>query len=186
MAIEIRPSEIDSVDSIGDLDGEEVKLVRTKGGLYIAVGRPRGKKKEEVIAAGSHPAIVMYNIEKSFSNFRPSMMKSESHEFGIVSGMTDLLPSKMRDSGYDLYVIKKSNEVDFVLTKSQIEVLKYEGRLVGSDVVISKADKIITKDLVPAVSAVSSAAAIVAIDEGKTGIVTNGKRYDPKSVLKKS
>jgi hypothetical protein len=92
----------------------------------------------------------------------------------------------MRDSGYDLYVIKKSNEVDFVLTKSQIEVLKYEGRLVGSDVVISKADKIITKDLVPAVSAVSSAAAIVAIDEGKTGIVTNGKRYDPKSVLKKS
>jgi hypothetical protein len=186
MSIEIKPSEIDSVDSIGDLAGEQVKLVKTKGGLYIAVGRPRGKKKEEVIAAGSHPAIVRYNIEKSFSEFRPSMMKSESGEESLVAGMTDLLPLKMRSSGYDLYVVKKSNEVDFILTKSQIEVLRYNGHLVDSDLVVSKTDKLITNDLVPAVSAVSSAAAMVAIDEGKTGIVTGGKRYDPKSVLKKS
>jgi len=185
MAIEIHPSEIESVDSIGDLDGEKVKLVKTKGGLYLAVGRPKGKNKEEVIAAGSHPAIVMYNIEKSFTSFQPYMMKSESGEESVVSGMTDLLPSKMIDKGYDLYVIKKSNEVDFILTKSQIEVLKYSGKLVDSDLVLSKTDKIITKDLIPVVSAVSTAAAIMAINEGKTGLVTDKKRYDPKSVLKK-
>ncbi len=186
MSIEIKPSEIDSVDSIGDLAGEQVKLVKTKGGLYIAVGRPRGKKKEEVIAAGSHPAIVRYNIEKSFAEFQPAMMKSEAGEESLVAGMTDLLPSKMRNDGYDLYVIKKSNEVDFVLTKSQIEILKYQGHLVDSDLVVMKTDKIVTNDLVPAISAVVSAAAMVAIDEGKTGIVTGGKRYNPQAVLKKS
>lgn len=186
MSIEIKESEIDSVDSIGDLSGEQVKLVKTKGGLYIAIGRPRGKKKDEVIAAGSHPAIVRYNIEKSFAEFQPSMMKSEIFERSAVSGMTDLLPLNMRNKGYDLYVIKKSNEVDFVITKSQIEVVKYQGHLVDSDLIVMKTDTVITNDLAPAMSAVSSAAAIVAIDEGKTGIVTGGKRYDPKTVFKKS
>ena len=186
MSVEIKPSEIDSVDSIGDLAGEQVKLVKTKGGLYIAVGRPRGKKKDEVIAAGSHPAIVRYNIEKAYAEFQPAMIKSETGEESLVAGMSDLLPSNMRKSGYDLYVIKKSNEVDFVLTKSQIEVVKYQGYLVNSDLIVSKADKIITNDLVPAVSAFTTAAAMVAIDEGKTGIVHGNKRYDPKSVLKKS
>jgi hypothetical protein len=91
----------------------------------------------------------------------------------------------MINEGYDLYVIKKSNEVDFILTKSQIEILKYSGQFIDSDLVLAKTDKIITKDLFPAVSAVSTAAAILAINEGKTGLVTDKKRYDPKSVLKK-
>ena len=186
MSVEIKPSEIDSVDSIGDLAGEQVKLVKTKGGLYIAVGRPRGKKKDEVIAAGSHPAIVRYNIEKAFAEFQPTMMKSEAGEESLVAGMSDLLPANMRKSGYDLYVIKKSNEVDFLLTKSQIEVIKFQGHLIDSDLIVFKSDKVVTGDIVSAVSAVTTAAAMVAIDEGKTGIVHENKRYDPKSVLKKT
>jgi hypothetical protein len=186
MSIEIKPSEIESVDSIGELDGEQVKLVKTRGGLYIAVGRPRGKKKEEVIAAGSHPAIVKYNIEKSFAEFQPAMMKSEAGEESIVAGMSDLLPADMRKSGYDLYVLRKSNAVDFVLTQSQIEVISFPGYLIDSDLILFKSDKVVTSDIVPAMSAITTAAAMVAIDEDKTGIVHENKRYNPKAVLKKT
>jgi hypothetical protein len=186
MSIEIKPSEIESVDSIGELDGEQVKLVKTRGGLYIAVGRPRGKKKEEVIAAGSHPAIVKYNIEKSFAEFQPAMMKSEAGEESIVAGMSDLLPANMRKSGYDLYVLRKSNAVDFVLTQSQIEVINFPGHLTDSDLVLFKSDKVVTSDIVPAISAITAAAAMVAIDEDKTGIIHENKRYNPKAVLKKT
>lgn len=185
MAMEIRPSEIDSVDSIGDLAGEQVKLVKTKGGLYIAVGRPRGKNKDEVLAAGSHPAIVRYNIQKAFSGFQPSMMKSEAGIESIVAGVSDLLPKQMQNDQYDLYVIKKSNQVDFVLTKSQVEVLKFEGHLIDSDLIVFKPEKLVTADIAPAVSAVSSAAAMVAIDEEKSAILVGNKRYDPIAVLNK-
>lgn len=186
MAIEIKPSEISDIDSLGILDGEDVKLVRTAGGLYIAVGKPRGKQKEEVLAAGSHPAIVRYNIEKSFKNFQPSLMKSEGQMQDLVSEMSDLLSDEMKDKGYDFYIIKKSNQVDLVLTKSQVEVLKYEGHLVENELVISKADKVITSDIAPVAKAASIAAAIVAVEEGKKDIVHNNNRYNAEAVLKKS
>lgn len=185
MSIEIKPSELESIDQIGDLDGEQVKLVKTKGGLYIAVGKPKGKRKEEVLAAGSHPAIVKYNIEKSFTSFQPSLMKSELGGDSSVVNVSELLPNKMTDQGYDLYIVKKSNEIDFILTKSQIETLKYSGAFINSDLVISKTDKMITSDLVPAVSAISLAAAAVAIEEEKTGIVYENSRFTPESVLNK-
>lgn len=182
--MEIKPSEIDTVDMIGDLDGEGVQLVRTKGGLYVAVGKPRGKSKGEVLAAGSHPAIVRYNIEKSFSSFQPAMMKSEQTEgHSIVTGMSEFLPKGMRDKGYDFYAIKKSNTYDFMLTKSNIEVLKYQAQSVDSDIVISKADKIITKEIAPVSSAITKAVATIAAYEDKS-IVHGNKRYNPKDILK--
>lgn len=186
MALEIRPSEIDFVDSIGDLDGEKVKLVKTKGGLYIAVGKPRGKHKEEVIAAGSHPAIVRFNIEKSFSSFQPAMMKSESGDESLVAEAANLLPEDMRSDDYSLYVIKKSQEVEIVLTKSQIEVLGYQATLNGSDLVVSRPKQVVTKELLPTIPAISLLTAMVAADEGKQGVVVNGKRYTTEQILKKS
>jgi len=184
--MEIKPSEIASVDSLGLLDGEDVKLVRTAGGLYLAIGKVRGKNQEEVLAAGSHPAIVRYNIEKSYKSFQPALMKSEAVSPELVSGFSDLLPQEMRDKGYDFYVIKKSNHVDLVLTKSQLEVLRYQGSLVDNDYIVQKTDKIITTELAPVAKAASIASAIVAIEEGKESVLHSNKRYDAHAILKKS
>lgn len=181
--MEIRPSEVDTVDLIGDLDGEGVQLVRTKGGLYVAVGKLRGKNKGEVLAAGSHPAIVRYNIEKSYSAFQPAMMKSEEasgQEF--VTGMSNLLPKQMVDKGFDFYAIKKSNSYDFVLTKQNMEVLKYQAESVDSDIIIGKSDKIITKQLAPVAKAAVRAVATIAAYEEKS-VIHGNKRYNPKDLL---
>lgn len=120
--MEIRPSEISNVESIGSLDGEDVKMIRTLGGLYLVVGKPRGKSQQEVLSAASHGAIARYNVEKSYKNFQPNMMKSETGEIEIVTGMTGLLPKKMIENGFDFYAIKKSESVDLVLTKSQVGI----------------------------------------------------------------
>jgi hypothetical protein len=183
--MEIKPSEISDVDSLGIIDGEEVKLVRTNGGLYIAIAKLKNKDSQEVLAAGSHPAIVRYNIEKSFRNFQPSLMKSESEMQEFVSGMSELLPEDMQNKGYDFYVIKKSNQVDMVLTKSNIEILKYEGSLLSDELVVGKPNKMLTKDTVKVAKAATIASAIIAVEEGKSSIVHENNRYNAKSVLEK-
>ena len=75
--MQLTPNEIDSVEDAGLLNGSKVKLIKTKGGFWIAVGRPQGKLQEEALAAGSHPAIVRYNLERQHPTFQPSMQKSE-------------------------------------------------------------------------------------------------------------
>jgi hypothetical protein len=184
--MEIKPSEIDTIDSLGLLDGEDVKLLRTSGGLYIALGKLKGKPKEEVLAAGSHPAIVRYNIEKTYKNFQPVLMKSEREEEEIVSEMSLLLPKDMIDNGYDFYVIKKSSHIDLVLTKAQVEVLKYEGAITETDFVVTKANQLITPEVAPVAKAATIASAIIAIEEGKETVFHNNKRYDADSILKKT
>lgn len=184
--MEIKPSELESVESIGELDGEDVKMVKTVGGLYIAVGKLKNKGQEEVLSAGSHPAIVRYGLEKAYRSFRPAMMKSESFNPVAVSGMSDLLPESMASNGYDFYVVKKSNEIEFILTKSQIEVLKFQGSLVDQELILFKSDKVITNELAPVAKTATVAAAIVAVEEGKSTIVHENRKYDAQSILKKS
>lgn len=185
MSIELKPSEISSVDSIGNLDGEDVKLVRTLGGLYVAVGKPRGKNKEEVLSAGSHPAIVRFNIEKSFKGFQPSLMKSEAGMEPMVATMSHLLPSDMFKGSYDIYVVKNNLDFEVMLTKNHIEVINYKASVSGDDLVVQKPGSLVTNDLVPALPALSKALAWIAIDEDKTSLVTNNKKYDPKKIVTK-
>lgn len=61
----ITPNEISEIEEIGTMNGLPVKLLTTKGGFRIAVGRNQGKQVDEALAAGSHPAIVKYNLENS-------------------------------------------------------------------------------------------------------------------------
>lgn len=183
MSMEIKPSEISSVDSIGNLDGEDVKLVKTRGGLYMAVGKLKSKNKEEVLAAGSHPAIVRFNVTKSFKDFQPSLMKSEAGTEPMVASMSFLLPKELFDKRFDLYIVKKNLDFEVVLTKDQVEVVGYKATVDGNDLKVEKPNSLVTNDLVPALSALSKAVAIVAIDEDKSGISINGKRYDPKKIL---
>jgi hypothetical protein len=126
----ITPNEVDSIEDAGMLDGKPVKMIRTKGGFWIAVGKPRGKFKEEAIAAGSHPAIVKFNVEKQYPDFQPAMMKSEHFSDGaIVEKHSHFLSEDLRKTGHDIYSVQTGNEIDFQITKHGIKVLSVGARL---------------------------------------------------------
>jgi len=133
--MQISPNEIHSIQEAGILDGSPIKLVRTKGGFFIGVGKPRGKHKEEALAAGSHPAIVKYNIEKAYPQFQPAMMKSEGFVEPIVEKHSHFLSDELRKSGHDIYSVQTSERVEFQVTKLGMQVGEATGRVQGDTIV---------------------------------------------------
>lgn len=133
--MDIQPNEVKEIKDIGDLHGDKVKMVVTIGGLYMAVGKKsRSKKTMEPLAAGSHPGLVMHQIEKQYSSdFRPHLMKSEIEEQDKVVEI-----SKQTDKGIQVFRITKSNKVDILVTKFLNTVAKCEGEIIGNDLVLNK------------------------------------------------
>lgn len=182
--MEIKPSEIDKVEHIGQLDGGPVRMIRTSGGFYVAVGRPKGKKKDEALAAGSHPAIVKYNVEKAHSDFQPILAKSESFlPEAKVTGFSELLPKNMRDKGYDLLMLEKNEEASFVLTKFGNEVNSYPTKTGEDSITIYKSEKPISQEILGFSRAVAAAAAAKALNEGKTFVEHDGNRFDAAKIV---
>lgn len=186
MGIEIKPSEIEKVDELGTLDGEKIKLVKTKGGLYLAIGKARKQSNPEVLAAGSHPAIVRHNIQKSFAQFQASMMKSE--ELGTdaeVAELSDLLLKSESEQGFGLYVVKKHNTFDIILTKNEEEVISCQAMAAEDDLILFKSEKLVHEQAYPFVPAIAKAAALIALDENKTRLIHANKAYKPTDILEK-
>ncbi len=139
--MEITPNEIASIEDAGMLNGHPVQLIRTKGGFWIATGRPKGKYRAEAIAAGSHPAIVKFNVEKSFPDYQPAMMKSENFNDGsIVEKHSHFLNQELRKSGHDIYSVQDGKSIDFHITKHNLKVASVNGILEGNYVVINNLD----------------------------------------------
>jgi hypothetical protein len=155
----INKEEIDSIEEVGNLDGEVVKMIRLKGGFHICTGKPRGKKQEEVLAAGSHPAIVKYKIEKQYPDFRPSMMKNEAcADNSIVDRHSHFLSDELRKSGHDLYSVQVDTNVNFYVTKNGITVSSASGQIVGDSLEIQKMN--FSKDLSGAIAGAASEKAL--------------------------
>lgn len=136
--MQITPNEIHSIEEAGSLDGSPVKMIRTKGGFWIACGKPKGKFREEAIAAGSHPAIVKFNLEKQFPGFQPSMMKSEAFSDGaLVEKHTHFLSEDLRKSGHDIYSVQEGDRVDFHITKHNAKIAAVNGLIDNDFLIIS-------------------------------------------------
>lgn len=132
----ITPNEIAEIEDIGTLDGSPVKMIRTKGGFVIAVGKPKGKMQDEALSAGSHPAIVKYNLEKMHPGFQPSLMKSENfNDSAVVEKHSHYLSNELRKSGHDLYSVQNGTEIDFHITKRQLKVAIVRGQIEGDSIV---------------------------------------------------
>ena len=134
----ITPNEISNIEDIGSLDGSTLKMIRTKGGFWICVGRPKGKFKEEALSAGSHPAIVKYNIEKQFPQAQFNMMKSELLSDGsLVDKHSHFLSEDLRQSGHDIYSVQNGSQIDFYITKHNALVSMTKTEMQDGKVTIS-------------------------------------------------
>lgn len=129
MSDEIKPQEVESIRVIGQLNGDDVKVIKTIGGFYCAVGRKsKNKKGVEPLAAGSHLALVAHQIEKQYANdFHHAMFKSEAEVLPEVKEYTKKLPVEMVEAGYELFTLTKNEKVNFVATKLGAEIVNFEG-----------------------------------------------------------
>jgi hypothetical protein len=127
--MQLTPNDISNVEEIGSLDGNKVSMIRTKGGFFIALGKKRNKHTEEALAAGSHPAIVKYNLEKQFSGFQPAMNKSEHGIEPVVEKHSHFLNDDLRKSGHDIFSIQTGNVVEFQITKHNATISTAVGHM---------------------------------------------------------
>lgn len=136
--MDIRPNEVESVKVIGNLFGDDVKLIKTFGGFFIAVGKKkRSLSKTEPLAAGSHEAIVAHHISKEYgTDFKPAMLKSEQEQIGDVEDNSSYLDSESIQKGIELFTIKKNNNYEFLIYKQGITLAKYYGEIENQSLVI--------------------------------------------------
>jgi hypothetical protein len=128
----LQASDIDQVDDAGVLDGQPVKMIRTKGGFYMAV------HKGKVIAGGSHPAIVRHSVSKTHSNFQPVMCKSEGFEDAVVDQHSHFLSNDLRKSGHDIYSIQTGNSIEFQITKNNMSVASVSSSIQDDSLLIDE------------------------------------------------
>ena len=147
--MQIKPEDIDKIEEAGTLNGNTVKLIRTTGGFWICVGKKKNSNADEALAAGSHPAIVKFNMEKQFPEFQPVMMKSEDHLDSTVEKHSHFLSDDLRKSGHDIFSIQTGNEVEFHVTKHNAQVALVTGFVDGEHLTIEtlKIPKELTKSL---------------------------------------
>ena len=181
--MQIRPDEITSVEDIGLLDGTPVRLLRSTGGFYFAMGKQKGKKLEEALAAGSHPGIVKYNVEKLYKEFIPALAKSDKDHVEVI-GYTELLPTELRKSGYEMFMIEDLTSVSFTLTKNGMEKGCFKGNYSSDSLMLSKLGNIDKSLALPFAKATASAAARKALCEGKKFVQFEGVKVDSSKILK--
>lgn len=141
----IEASEIKSIDIIGHLYQDDVKMIITKGGLHVFVGkRTPYSKKMEALSASSHPALGLHAIEKTYQGlFQPVLMKSEDGQpviKPIVNDYTKYLPTNLKNNGIEVYEIKKSNEVDVVIYKCGLVLGEYNAEIINNELLVKSHD----------------------------------------------
>lgn len=124
----IKPEEIDFIEEIGDINGQPVKLIRVVGGFFAASGKAPNENRDSVLAAGSHSAIVKFELQKKYGkNFREHLQKSESKIEPVVFEKTNYLKNDLVKKGYSLYSVVTGSDVSVILSQYGNEVLKQDG-----------------------------------------------------------
>ena len=177
--MKIKENEIASIENIGELEDQPVEMIRTHGGLFIGLGVAKGKSQKEILAAGSHPALIKYTIEKNHRNFRPSLQKSESGIPEDVVGFTEFLPLNLRKSGHDLFMVKSPLDMKFILTKHGTEIGKVDGCYSDDSLVLINS----TTNLDPAVAvSIGKIASKEALSNDKEFVTVLGKKFEAKKL----
>lgn len=119
----INPKEIENIEDIGKLDKRsKVRLVKTIGGLHIAVGK-EDTGQDKILAYSSHPAIVKHQLRKKFPmRFAENLNKSEGQPIENATNYSHNLNKNLLNGGYDIYALNKGMETKFVITHNKLEI----------------------------------------------------------------
>lgn len=125
--MKLTEKDIESIENFGELNGKEVKLLKTRGGFHIVMGIRPGSKTEECLTAGSHPAICRFNMQKQFKSYAPSMMKSASYnDMSFVENHSHFLSEELRKSGHEIHSVQSGNQISFHISKLGIKIADIE------------------------------------------------------------
>jgi len=141
--VDIKQDEIKEVKKIGTLNGSEVKLVTLKGGFHIGMGK-KGKKsnKSEILAVGSHPALVSHQISKKHTNFEQVMAKNEKEAMPSVTDYSSNLSSIEKNvRGLDIFAMKKNEKIEFQITKHNFEIFSISASECDGNIILEQIDK---------------------------------------------
>jgi late competence protein required for DNA uptake (superfamily II DNA/RNA helicase) len=141
--VDIKQDEIKEIKKIGTLNGSEVKLVTLKGGFHIGMGK-KGKKskKSEILAVGSHPALVSHQISKKHGSFEQVMAKNERDAMPSVTDYSHNLSSSEKSvRGLDIVAMKKNEKVEFQITKHNFEIFSISASELNGEIVLEKSTK---------------------------------------------
>jgi hypothetical protein len=142
--MDIKEDEIKEIKNLGTLNGSKVKLITLKGGFHIGVGvKDKKNKKSEILAVGSHPAIVSHQICSKFnSKFEQTMAKNESDAMpSIEQYCHNLKSSDINVLGLDIYALKKNEKVEFKLTKHNFEIFNIKATELNDEIVLESTDR---------------------------------------------
>lgn len=136
--MDIDPKEVESIKTIGSLYDSDVKLVKTLGGFYLAVGKKKkNSKKPEALGGASHQAIIAHQLCKEFgSDFQPAIFKSEHDQLEKVEEKTTYLPKSSIQKGVELYTLSKGSSVEFVLCKYGTTLAKYAAEVKDKELLL--------------------------------------------------
>lgn len=104
--LEISPADIAEIEECGELNGSPVKMIKTTGGYFVAIGKDkRGNMRP--VGTGPHRAICEFMVEKLNPEFRPLIAKNEG-ENPEVTDLTKNLDEDKIVRGYNLYAVKEN------------------------------------------------------------------------------
>lgn len=142
--MEIKEDEIKEVRKLGTLNGSEVKLVTLKGGFHIGMGKKaKNSRQSDILAVGSHPALISHQISKKFNEkFEEVMVKNEKDAMPDVTDYSHNLNSTQRNVlGLDIYAIKKNENIEFKVTKHNFEIFSIKASEDVSGITLEKTEK---------------------------------------------
>jgi hypothetical protein len=149
--MKISENDIASTEPFGMLDGKQVNLIKTRGGLNLAT------LDDKVLGAASHQAILCYSIEQKFPSFQPMIMKSESLKLEAEKH-SHFLTDDLRKSGHDIYSVQNGTEVEFFVTKQDVKVGNAVSSIQGDSLVVSSLN--VPKECIHAMSGAVSEKAL--------------------------
>jgi hypothetical protein len=142
--MDIKKDEIKEIKKLGTLNGSEVKLVTLKGGFHIGLGKKQKNSREaDILAVGSHPALVSHQISKKYeTKFEQAMTKNEADAMPSVKDYSHNLTSADKNVlGLDVFAIKKNEEVEFKITKHNFEIFSIHATESSGQITLEKTEK---------------------------------------------
>lgn len=112
----VDPKDVESCEVVGKLHGDDVKLLKTKGGFHLFIGKKSARDKEVVLTGTSHKAIGMYKLKKEFNGFQPLLQKSEMDKLPAVREIPN-------DTKYSVYELENNGFKAITACQCGLEVM---------------------------------------------------------------